>query len=97
MRWSAGATRGGKPIETERAALRPLPPKRTTDYKEAIVTGGFLFRKASYNGALATHWSPLARTLTAARRDTRFLGVLRFDYSAGGAGQRLSLSRALAP
>ena len=41
-----------KSIEIERAALRPLPPQRTTDYEEAIVTvtgsGGFALRKVFY-------------------------------------------------
>jgi hypothetical protein len=41
-----------KPIEIERAALRPLPRQRTTDYQEAIVTvtasGGFTLRKVFY-------------------------------------------------
>ena len=39
-------------IELERAQLRPLPPRRTTDYEEAIVTvtrsGGFLLRRVFY-------------------------------------------------
>ncbi len=39
-------------IELERATLRPLPPRRTTDYEEAIVTvtrsGGFLLRRVFY-------------------------------------------------
>jgi hypothetical protein len=38
-----------KSIEVERATLKPLPPQRTTDYEEAIVTvtgsGGFALRK----------------------------------------------------
>jgi hypothetical protein len=41
-----------KLIEIERAALRTLPPKRTTDYEEAIVrvtaSGGFTLRKVFY-------------------------------------------------
>jgi hypothetical protein len=41
-----------KLIELERAALKPLPPQRTTDYEEAIVTvtgsGGFTLRKVFY-------------------------------------------------
>lgn len=41
-----------KPIEIERAALRPLPQRRTTDYEEAIVivttSGGFTLRKVFY-------------------------------------------------
>jgi len=41
-----------KLIEIERAALKPLPPQRTTDYEEAIVTvtgsGGFTLRKVFY-------------------------------------------------
>jgi hypothetical protein len=41
-----------KPIEIERAALKPLPQRRTTDYEEAIVTvtasGGFALRKVFY-------------------------------------------------
>ena len=41
-----------KLIEIERAALKPLPQKRTTDYEEAIVTvtgsGGFTLRKVFY-------------------------------------------------
>jgi hypothetical protein len=41
-----------KLIEIERAALRPLPPQRTTDYEETIVTvtasGGFTLRKVFY-------------------------------------------------
>jgi hypothetical protein len=41
-----------KLIEIERAALRPLPQRRTTDYEEAIVTvttsGGFTLRKVFY-------------------------------------------------
>ncbi|MBO0757442.1 MAG: IS21 family transposase [Bradyrhizobiaceae bacterium] len=41
-----------KLIEIERAALRPLPQQRTTDYEEAIVTvttnGGFTLRKVFY-------------------------------------------------
>jgi hypothetical protein len=41
-----------KLIEIERAALRPLPRQRTTDYEEAIVTvtssGGFTLRKVFY-------------------------------------------------
>ena len=42
-----------KLIEIERAALKPLPPQRTTDYEEAIVTvtgsGGFTLRKVFYS------------------------------------------------
>jgi hypothetical protein len=41
-----------KMIEIERAALKPLPQQRTTDYEEAIVTvtgsGGFALRKVFY-------------------------------------------------
>ena len=41
-----------KLIEIERAALKPLPQQRTTDYEEAIVTvtssGGFALRKVFY-------------------------------------------------
>jgi len=41
-----------KLIEIERAALKPLPQQRTTDYEEAIVTvtgsGGFTLRKVFY-------------------------------------------------
>ena len=39
-------------IEVERAALQPLPPRRTTDHDEALVTvtrsGGFLLRRVFY-------------------------------------------------
>ena len=41
-----------KLVEAERAHLKPLPPRRTTDYGEAIVTvtrsGGFVLRKVFY-------------------------------------------------
>jgi hypothetical protein len=41
-----------KLAECERAALQPLPPRRTTDYDEALVTvtrsGGFVLRKVFY-------------------------------------------------
>ena len=41
-----------KAVETERAALQPLPPRRTTDYDEVLVTvsrsGGFLLRRVFY-------------------------------------------------
>ena len=44
--------RRAKAVEAERAALRPLPPKRTTDHDEALVTvtrsGGFLLRRVFY-------------------------------------------------
>jgi hypothetical protein len=40
-------------IEIERAALRDLPPRRTADHEEAIVTvtssGGFVLRKVFYS------------------------------------------------
>jgi hypothetical protein len=50
-----------KLIEIERAAGRPLPPQRTTDYEEAIVSrgGGFPLRKVFYTVPLAAH--PLSR------------------------------------
>ena len=39
-------------VEVERAALQPLPPRRTTDHDEALVTvtrsGGFLLRRVFY-------------------------------------------------
>lgn len=39
-------------VEAERAALQPLPPRRTTDHDEALVTvtrsGGFLLRRVFY-------------------------------------------------
>ena len=41
-----------KALEIERALLQPLPPRRTTDHEEALVTvtrsGGFLLRKVFY-------------------------------------------------
>ena len=41
-----------KQIELERAHLKPLPERRTTDYEEAVVTvtssSGFMFRKVFY-------------------------------------------------
>lgn len=41
-----------KAVDTERAALQPLPPRRTTDYDEVLVTvsrsGGFLLRRVFY-------------------------------------------------
>ena len=41
-----------KLVEVERAALRPLPPRRTTDHDEVLVTvtrsGGFLLRRVFY-------------------------------------------------
>jgi len=44
--------RNRKRIEAERAALRPLPERRTTDYEEAIVrvtsSGGFDLRRVFY-------------------------------------------------
>jgi len=44
--------RRAKAIETERAALRPLPIRRTGDYEETLVTvtssGGFTLRKVFY-------------------------------------------------
>ena len=44
--------RNGKRIAIERAALRPLPADRTTDYEEALVTvtssGGFTLKKVFY-------------------------------------------------
>jgi len=45
-------TRRAKAIEAERAALRPLPNRRTGDYEETLVTvtssGGFTLRKVFY-------------------------------------------------
>jgi hypothetical protein len=44
--------RGGKRIDAERAALKALPDRRTSDYEEEIVTvtssGGFRLRKVFY-------------------------------------------------
>ena len=44
--------RNRKRIEIERAALKPLPERRTTDYEEARVTvtssGGFILRRVFY-------------------------------------------------
>jgi hypothetical protein len=43
--------RNRKRIEIERAALKPLPARRTTDYEEAHVTvtsGGFILRRVFY-------------------------------------------------
>lgn len=44
--------RNTKRIEIERAQLKPLPPRRTTDFEETIVTvsssGGFLLRRVFY-------------------------------------------------
>ena len=44
--------RRNKMIEAERAALRPLPAHRTSDFEEALVTvtssGGFILRKVFY-------------------------------------------------
>ena len=41
-----------KAVETERAVLQPLPPRRTTDHDEVLVTvtrsGGFLLRRVFY-------------------------------------------------
>jgi transposase InsO family protein len=45
--------RNRKRIEIERAALKPLPDRRTTDYEEARVlvtsSGGFILRRAFYS------------------------------------------------
>jgi hypothetical protein len=45
--------RQAKRIDLERAVLRPLPPRRTTDYEETIVTvtssSGFTLRKVFYS------------------------------------------------
>jgi hypothetical protein len=45
--------RNRKRIEVERAALRPLPARRTTDYEEARVlvtsSGGFILRRVFYS------------------------------------------------
>jgi hypothetical protein len=45
--------RNRKRIEIERAALRPLPERRTTDYEEARVlvtsSGGFILRRVFYS------------------------------------------------
>ena len=45
--------RVGRQIEIERAALQPLPDRRTPDYEETIVTvtssGGFILRKVFYS------------------------------------------------
>jgi hypothetical protein len=42
-----------KQIDQERAVLRPLPPRRTTDYEEVVVrvtsSSGFLLRKVFYS------------------------------------------------
>jgi hypothetical protein len=44
--------RNRKRIDIERAALKPLPERRTTDYEEARVTvtssGGFILRRVFY-------------------------------------------------
>jgi hypothetical protein len=44
--------RNAKRIDVERASLKPLPPRRTTDYEEITVrvisSGGFLLRKVFY-------------------------------------------------
>src|SRR3974377_751548 len=45
--------RNRKRIEIERAALRPLPERRTTDYEEARVlvtsSGGFILRRVFFS------------------------------------------------
>ena len=45
--------RNAERIDAERAVLKPLPDRRTSDYEEAIVTvtssGGFRFRKVFYS------------------------------------------------
>jgi hypothetical protein len=44
--------RNRKRIEIERAALRPLPARRTTDYEERVLvtsSGGFLLRRVFYS------------------------------------------------
>jgi hypothetical protein len=45
--------RNRKRIEIERAALKPLPERRTTDYEEARVlvtsSGGFILRRGLYS------------------------------------------------
>jgi hypothetical protein len=44
--------RNAKRIDTERASLKPLPARRTTDFEEVTVrvtsSGGFLLRKVFY-------------------------------------------------
>src|SRR5215475_13785207 len=46
-------TRNRKRLDLERAALQSLPPRRTTDYEEAIVTvtstSGFILKKVFYS------------------------------------------------